>query len=50
MLAYDLECPEPFGRVRGAVLLTFQDRLIIGYELFYDARPFERKRDEIFVN
>ena len=49
MLAYDLDCPIPFGLVRGAVLLTFQDGLIIRYELFYDARPFERKKDEIFT-
>lgn len=48
MLAYDLDCPAPFGIVRGAVLLTFKDGLIIGYELFYDARPFENKAKEIF--
>lgn len=48
MVAYNLNCPVPFGVVRGAVLLTFQDGLIIGYELFYDARPFEKKSDEIF--
>ncbi len=49
MLAYDLECPAPIGLVQAAVLLTFQDGLIVRYELFYDARPFERKRDEIFA-
>jgi len=49
MLAYDLDCPTPFGIVRGAVLLTFQEGLIIRYELFYDARPFEKKKDEIFT-
>ncbi len=49
MLAYDLDCPPPFGLVRGAVLLTFQEGLIIRYELFYDARPFEKKKDEIFT-
>lgn len=49
MLAYDLDCPVPFGLVRGAVLLTFQEGLIIRYELFYDARPFEKKKDEIFT-
>lgn len=49
MLAYDLDCPTPLGLVRGAVLLTFQDDLIIRYELFYDARPFEKKKDEIFT-
>jgi hypothetical protein len=48
MLAYDLDCPAPIGLFRGAVLLTFQEGLIIRYELFYDARPFEEKKDEIF--
>ncbi len=49
MLAYDLDCPAPIGLFRGAVLLTFQEGLIIRYELFYDARPFEKKKDEIFT-
>jgi len=49
MLAYDLDCPAPFGRVRGAVLLNFQEGLVIRYELFYDARPFQKKKDEIFT-
>ena len=49
MLAYDLDCPAPIGLYRGAVLLTFQEGLIIRYELFYDARPIEKKRDEIFT-
>ena len=49
MMVYNLDCPAPFGIVRGAALLTFQGGLIIGYELFYDARPFEKKRDEIFT-
>lgn len=48
MLAYDLECPAPIGLFRGAALLTFQEGLIVHYELFYDARPFEMKKDEIF--
>lgn len=43
MLAYDLECPPPIGLVQSAVLLTFQEGLIIRYELFYDARPFEKR-------
>jgi hypothetical protein len=50
MLAYDLQCPAPIGLVRGAVLLTFQGGQIIRYELFYDARPFVKKRDEIFAS
>lgn len=48
MVVYNLDCSAPFGIVRGAALLTFKEGLIIGYELFYDARPFEQKRDEIF--
>lgn len=49
MLAYDLDCSAPFGVVRGAVLLTFEKGLIKQYELFYDARPFVQKKDEIFA-
>jgi hypothetical protein len=49
MLAYDLDCPAPIWLFRGAVLLTFQEGLIIRYELFYDARPFVKKKDEIFT-
>lgn len=50
MLAYDIECPAPIGLSRAAVLLTFEEGLIIQYELFYDARPFEKKKNEIFSN
>ncbi len=42
MLAYDIDFPAPIGVSRAAVLLTFQDGLIIRYELFFDARPFEK--------
>lgn len=48
MLAYDLDCPAPIGLYRGAVLLTFQEGLIIRYELFYDASPIEKMKNEIF--
>ena len=48
MLAYDMECPEPIGCFRAATLMTFQKGLIIKLELFYDARPFEKKKEEIF--
>lgn len=50
MLAYDVEFSEPIGIVNTAVLMTFQDGLIAKYQLFYDARPFEEKRQEIFKN
>ena len=43
MLAYDIDFPAPIGLSRAAVLLTFQEGLIIRYELFFDARPFEKK-------
>lgn len=43
MLAYDIEFPAPIGVSRSAVLLTFQNGLIIRYELFFDARPFEKR-------
>jgi hypothetical protein len=49
MLAYDLDCPAPIGLYRGAVLLTFQEDLIIRYELFYDTKPLAKKKDEIFA-
>jgi hypothetical protein len=43
MLVYDLESPEPIGSSRAAVLMNFKDGLIARFELFFDARPFERK-------
>ena len=49
MLAYDLECPPPIGMFRAATLMTFEDSFISCIELFYDARPFEQKKDEIFT-
>lgn len=49
MLAYDLECPEPFGTLRVAALMTFKDDLISKIELFFDARPFGTKKEETSV-
>ncbi len=43
MLAYDVSFPAPIGLSRAAVLLTFREGLITQYELFFDARPFEKK-------
>jgi ketosteroid isomerase-like protein len=37
---YDFNCVAPIGVCRTAELITFQDGLISGVELFYDARPF----------
>ncbi len=48
MLVYDLEFPMPIGISRGANLMTFKEGLISCIELFYDARPCEKKKDEIF--
>jgi hypothetical protein len=39
---YDFNCSEPIGACRTAELITFQDGLISGVELFFDARPFDR--------
>jgi hypothetical protein len=48
MLAYDFMFPDPIGELRAAVLMSFTDRLISKIELFYDGRPFEKKKNEIF--
>lgn len=49
MLAYDLTFPAPIGLLRAAVLMTFCEDRIREIELFYDARPFEQKKDAIFA-
>jgi hypothetical protein len=49
MLAYDFMFPEPIGKLRAAVLMELQQKLITKIELFYDGRPFEDKKDEIFT-
>ncbi len=43
MLAYDLNCPLPFGVLRVAALLNFEQDLISAIEIFFDARPFMQK-------
>lgn len=48
MLVNDLKFPAPIGNIQTAVLMDIQEGLIRKIELFYDARPFEKKRDEIF--
>jgi len=48
MLAYDFMFPAPIGELRAAVLMNFTDQLISEIELFYDGRPFEEKKSEIF--
>ena len=49
MVAYDLDCPQPIGIFRVAVLMTFTEDLISDIELFYDARPFEKRKEDIFA-
>ena len=48
MLAYDFIFPKPIRVLRAAVLMEFTNRLISTIELFYDGRPFEEKKKEIF--
>ena len=43
MVVYTLEFPIPMGKIETAALLKFKDGLITKIELFYDARPFEKK-------
>jgi hypothetical protein len=43
MLVLDLDCPSPIGTIRYASMLSFENGLISRIELFYDARPFEKK-------
>jgi len=48
MFAYDMVVPAPIGKFRAAVLMEFTNQLISKIELFYDGRPFEEKKSEIF--
>ncbi len=48
MFAYDFMFPAPIGKLRAAVLMEFTDQLISKIELFYDGKPFEKKKSEIF--
>lgn len=48
MFAYDMIVLPPVGKFRAAVLMEFIDQHISKIELFYDARPFEEKRKEVF--
>lgn len=49
MFAYDMLVPTPIGKFRAAVLMEFTNQLISKIELFYDGRPFEEKKSEIFL-
>ena len=48
MLAYDMIVPEPIGKFRAAALMDFENNKITRIELFYDARAFEVKKNDIF--
>jgi hypothetical protein len=43
MVVYDLDCHEPIGKVSSSALMTFAKDLIVKIELFYDARPFDKR-------
>lgn len=43
VVIFDLDCLPPVGICRSATLMTIEDGLIVRSELFYDARPFEKK-------
>ncbi|MDF3047202.1 MAG: hypothetical protein K0R73_320 [Candidatus Midichloriaceae bacterium] len=50
MFAYDMIVPAPIGKFHAALLSQFILRfgIIPKIELFYDARPFQEKKSEIF--
>lgn len=48
MLVFDVGFPAPIGKFPTASLINFQEGLISKIELFYDARPLEKKKEEIF--
>ncbi len=43
MIVYDLDFPGLASTFSSSALMTFQDGLITKIELFYDARPFDKK-------
>jgi ketosteroid isomerase-like protein len=48
MIVHDSDIPGIAKGFPGAVLLSFQEGLIIRLELFYDSKRLIEKRDEIF--
>jgi hypothetical protein len=48
MFAYDMIVPAPIGKFRAAVLMEFIEQRISKIELFYDASPFDKRKNEIF--
>lgn len=49
VVVYDLDIPEPIGAISSVSLMTFKEGLVVKIELFYDARPFAVKKEEIFT-
>src|SRR5690348_15901645 len=43
MLVIDVEYPQPIGKLRSAVQITFKDSLIASIELFHDTKPFQSR-------
>jgi hypothetical protein len=43
MLTYDMDFVVPIGVCRAAALMTFEAGLITRNEIFFDARPFDKK-------
>ena len=43
MLTYDMDFSAPIEVCRAAALMTFKDGLIMRNEIFFDARPFNKK-------
>jgi ketosteroid isomerase-like protein len=42
VVIYDINFPAPINRSRCVALLSFQEGLITKFELFFDARPFQK--------
>jgi len=47
-VVYEVNFPK-IGKVRSVALMSFKKELISHVELFYDARPFEQKKADIFT-
>jgi len=48
IIVYDVDFPEPMGKIRSTSLMTFKDGLVTEIELFYDGRPVEKMKSQIF--
>lgn len=44
MVVYDVNCADPIGNLRTAILVTLADSLIISIELFNDTRLLSREK------